>query len=51
MNLGQVAEDKNLLLVVEKDLVMNKIQNLSTWLSKDSNGALARPNAQGAAFR
>jgi hypothetical protein len=38
MNLGQVAKDKNLLLVVEKNLVMNEIQNLSTWLSKDSNG-------------
>jgi hypothetical protein len=38
MNLGQVAKDKNLLLVVEKNLVMNEIQNLSTWLSKESNG-------------
>jgi hypothetical protein len=28
MNLGQVAKDKNLLLVVEKNLVMNEIQNL-----------------------
>jgi hypothetical protein len=35
--------------MVEKNFVMNEIQKLSTWLSEDSNGALAWPNAEGAA--
>jgi hypothetical protein len=42
---GQVAKDKNPSPVVEKNLVMSEIQNLSTWLSKNRM-ALARPNAQ-----
>jgi len=46
---GQVAKDKNPSPVVEKNFVMNEIQKLSTWLSEDSNGALAWPNAEGAA--
>jgi hypothetical protein len=45
MTVGQVAEDKNPSPVVEKNFVMNEIQKLSTWLSEDSNGALAWSNA------
>jgi len=46
---GLVAKDENALPVVEKNFVM-KSRN-STWLSEDSNGMLAWPNAEGAACK